>query len=104
MRARVMERKKREKTNRKPTPEPGTLEGPLRALSSNRASLETGGSIPAFDLLVPHFSRILLFSFCSAFFFFLSVIFVFLSYLLLLARVFEERVKLQPRKHVHVEI
>lgn len=100
-----MERKKKGKTNRKPTPEPGTLVGPLRALSSNRASLETGGSIPAFDLFVvhPRTSRTLFFSFFSAFFFFFSVVFVFFSYLLLLARVFEKSVKSQPRS-IDVEI
>lgn len=38
-------REKTGKTNRKPTPEAGTREEPLGALSSNRASLETGGSI-----------------------------------------------------------
>lgn len=51
-----MEEKKKGKTNRKPTPEPGTLEEPLRAFSSNRASLETGGSISAF-LVVPNTPR-----------------------------------------------
>lgn len=47
---RMMGRKKKGKTNRKPTPEPGTREGPLRGLSLNRASLETSGSIPDFRL------------------------------------------------------
>jgi len=94
-RARVMERKKKGKTNRKPTPDPGTLEGPLRALSSNRASLETGSSIPVFDFFVVSYSaRTFFFSFFSAFFFFFSIIFFFLFYLLMLARVFEKSVKL----------
>lgn len=99
-----MERKKKEKTNRKPTPKPGTLEGPLRALSSNRASLETGGSTPVYDFfVVSRTSRTLLLSFSSAFLFFISVIFIFLSYLLVLARVFEKSVKSQPR-NIQVEI
>jgi len=88
-----MERKKKGKTNRKPTPDPGTLEGPLRALSSNRASLETGSSIPVFDLFVSHSAHTFFFFFFSAFFFFFSIIFFF-SYLLMLARVFEKSVKL----------
>lgn len=75
-------REKTGKTNRKPTPEAGTREEPLGALSSNRASLETGGSIQTWtfrDSLVAFlfffFSFPLLFLLFLLFFFLLHLFF-----------------------------